>query len=75
MKGNGNIFADIGVPNADEHFVKAQLVFKIDSIMKGRRMRQVDAASVLGIRLMFRRCCAASFGSFQWKGSCVFWLR
>jgi len=47
---SGNVFADIGVPNADEHFVKAQLVFKIDSIMKDRRMRQVDAAGVLGIR-------------------------
>jgi predicted XRE-type DNA-binding protein len=49
-EGSGNVFADIGVPNAEEHFVKAQLVFKIDSIMKARRMKQVDAASVLGIR-------------------------
>jgi predicted XRE-type DNA-binding protein len=49
-KGSGNVFADIGVPNADEHFVKAQLVFKIDSIMKDRRMRQVEAAGILGIR-------------------------
>jgi len=49
-KGNGNVFAEIGVPNADEHFVKAQLVFKIDSIMKVRRMRQVEAAGILGIR-------------------------
>jgi predicted XRE-type DNA-binding protein len=49
-KEGGNIFADIGVPNAEEHFVKAQLVFKIDSIMKERRMRQVDAAGLLGIR-------------------------
>jgi hypothetical protein len=24
------VFKDIGVPNAEEHFVKAQLVFKID---------------------------------------------
>lgn len=49
-KGSENVFADIGVPNADEHFVKAQLVFKIDSIMKDSRMRQVDAAGILGIR-------------------------
>ena len=49
-KEGGNVFADIGVPNAEEHFVKAQLVFKIDSIMKERRMRQVDAAGLLGIR-------------------------
>jgi hypothetical protein len=37
QKRNGNVFADIGVPNADEHFVEAQLVFKIDSIMKDRQ--------------------------------------
>jgi predicted XRE-type DNA-binding protein len=49
-EGSGNVFADLGVPNAEEHFVKAQLVFKIDSIMKRRRMRQVDAAILLGIR-------------------------
>jgi DNA-damage-inducible protein J len=49
-KEGGNVFADIGVPNAEEHFVKAQLVFKIDSTMKEHRMRQVDAARRLGIR-------------------------
>jgi predicted XRE-type DNA-binding protein len=37
-------------PNPEEHFVKARLVFKIESIMKERQMRQVDAADVLGIR-------------------------
>ena len=35
--GGRNVFKDIGVPNADEHLVKAQLVFKIDTIMKNRR--------------------------------------
>jgi len=49
-EGTGNVFADIGVPNAEEHFVKAQLVFRIDSIMKERHMKQVDAARLLGIR-------------------------
>jgi hypothetical protein len=32
--GGRNVFKDIGVSNADEHLVKAQLVFKIDTIMK-----------------------------------------
>jgi hypothetical protein len=27
-------------PNAEEHLVKAQLVFKIDTIMKKRHMKQ-----------------------------------
>jgi predicted XRE-type DNA-binding protein len=48
--GSRNVFKDIGVPNAEEHFVKAQLVFKIDTIMKGRGMKQVDAANLFGVR-------------------------
>src|SRR6266496_2367877 len=48
--GSGNVFKDIGVPNAEEHLVKAQLVFKIDTILKKRGLRQVEAADLLGIR-------------------------
>ena len=40
--GSGNVFKDIGVPNAEEHLVKAQLVLKIDTIMKKRHMRQKE---------------------------------
>ena len=29
--GSRNVFKDLGVPNAEEHLVKAQLVFKIDA--------------------------------------------
>ncbi|MGP8245303.1 MAG: helix-turn-helix domain-containing protein [Bryobacteraceae bacterium] len=48
--GSQNVFQDIGVPNAEEHLVKAQLVFKIDAIMKERGMKQVDAAKLFGVR-------------------------
>jgi predicted XRE-type DNA-binding protein len=48
--GSPNVFKDIGVPNAEEHLIKAQLVFKIDTIMKRRRLKQVEAAGLLGIR-------------------------
>jgi predicted XRE-type DNA-binding protein len=48
--GSRNVFKDIGVPNPEEHLVKAQFVFKIDTIMKGRRLRQIDAADLLAIR-------------------------
>ena len=48
--GSRNVFKDLGVPNADEHLVKAQLVFKIDSIMKQRRLKQVEAAALFGVR-------------------------
>jgi predicted XRE-type DNA-binding protein len=48
--GSRNVFQDIGVPNAEEHLVKAQLVFKIDAIMKKRGIKQVDAAKLFGVR-------------------------
>ena len=48
--GSGNVFKDLGVPNAEEHLVKAQLVFKIDAIMKKRRMKQTEAATLFGVR-------------------------
>ena len=47
--GSGNVFADIGLPNAAEHLVKAQLVYRIDGLMKARRLRQVDAAKLFGV--------------------------
>jgi predicted XRE-type DNA-binding protein len=48
--GNGNVFKDIGVTNAEEHFVKAQLVFKIDTLLKKRKLKQVDAARLFRVR-------------------------
>ena len=48
--GSGNVFKDIVVPNAEEHLVKAQLVFKIDTILKKRGLKQVEAADLFGVR-------------------------
>ena len=48
--GSRNVFKDLGLRNADEHFVKAHLVFKIDTLMKERGLKQVEAADLFGIR-------------------------
>lgn len=48
--GSRNVFKDIGVPNAEEHLVKAQLVYKIDAIMKNRGLKQAEAADLLGVK-------------------------
>ena len=48
--GSGNVFADIGLPNAEEHLIKAQLVYKISRIMKDRRLTQVAAAKIFGVK-------------------------
>src|ERR1700690_187471 len=45
-----DVFKDLGLPNAEEHFTKAQLVFKIDTLMKERNLKQIEAADLLGIK-------------------------
>ena len=49
-KGSGNVFADIDLPNAEEHLVKAKLVFKIDALMRERGLKQIEAADLLGVK-------------------------
>jgi predicted XRE-type DNA-binding protein len=49
VKGNMNVYADLGVADADEMLVKAQLATKIAEIIKLRKLTQIQAASLLGI--------------------------
>jgi predicted XRE-type DNA-binding protein len=48
-KSSGNVYADLGLPDADEMLVKAQLAMKIGEIIKARRWTQQQAAEVLGM--------------------------
>ena len=50
IKGSGNVFADIGLPDAGEHLIKAKLVFKIDALMQERGLKQIEAAKLLGVK-------------------------
>ena len=44
-ESSGNVFADIGLPEADEELTKAQLASHIRRVIKRRRLTQVAAAS------------------------------
>ena len=44
-----NVFKDLGMRDPDEHLVKAQLVLKIDTILKKRRLKQAEAAELFGV--------------------------
>ncbi|WP_026794095.1 MULTISPECIES: helix-turn-helix domain-containing protein [Planktothrix] len=46
---SGNIFQDLGFPNADEMLMKAELVRQISEIIDQRELTQVEAAKLLGI--------------------------
>jgi predicted XRE-type DNA-binding protein len=47
--GRGNVSANIAIPIAEKHLVKAQLIYRIDGLMKVRRLKQVDAAKLFGV--------------------------
>lgn len=47
--GGANVFADIGLPNPEEHLLKAQLVVKISDLMKERGLTQRDAAAIFAV--------------------------
>ncbi|MGS0741846.1 helix-turn-helix domain-containing protein [Glaciimonas sp. GG7] len=45
----GNVYANLGMRDAEEMLVKAQLATKIGEIIKSRRWTQQEAAEVLGL--------------------------
>ena len=46
--GSGNVFADIGLPDAETHLLKAQLVSRIQDVLDGRKLSQTQLAEPLG---------------------------
>ena len=46
---SGNVFADGGLPGADEHMLKAELVVRIDDLLRARKLTQNAAGELLGI--------------------------
>lgn len=48
-KGSGNVFRDLGFPNAEVLQAKADLVHQISAIIANRGLTQIDAANILGI--------------------------
>ena len=48
-RSSGNVFADLGLRNADEKQTKVRLAFAIQQIIQARRLSQSAAAEVLDI--------------------------
>ena len=49
IKSSGNVFEDLGLPNAGEEFVRATLTARISHIIIERKLSQKEAADILGI--------------------------
>lgn len=48
-EGSGNVFADLGLPDAEEALAKARLAQCLTEIMIERGLTQTEAAAILGI--------------------------
>jgi predicted XRE-type DNA-binding protein len=49
VKGSGNVFADLGGPDADTHALKAKLVRRVAEVIAEQGLTQVEAAARLGL--------------------------
>ena len=48
-RGSGNVFADLGYPESEAHLLKAELVTRIDRIIRHQKLKQVEAAKLVGL--------------------------
>ncbi len=49
IESSGNVFADMGLPEAEEELTKAQLASHIRQVIKRRRLTRVAAAAVMSV--------------------------
>jgi predicted XRE-type DNA-binding protein len=48
-EGDPNIFAELGLPEADTHFLKAQLVAELYRLIREQKLTQARAGATMGI--------------------------
>lgn len=49
FEGSGNVFADIGLPDAENMLLKSSIVMELRRLMETRHLSQTAAASLIGI--------------------------
>ena len=48
-RGTGNVFADLGFPDAAERQAKLRLAYALNQLIEGRKLSQAEAARVLRV--------------------------
>lgn len=48
-RGTGNVFADLGLPDPGDRQTKTRLAMAINDIIRQRRLKQAEAADILGV--------------------------
>jgi predicted XRE-type DNA-binding protein len=49
IRGTGNVFADLGLPDSAERQAKLRLAYALNQVLQERKLSQADAAKVLGV--------------------------
>jgi len=49
VHGTGNVFEDLGYPDAAERQAKLRLAYALNQVLAQRRLSQAEAAKVLGV--------------------------
>lgn len=48
-RGTGNVFADLGYLDASERQIKTRLALAVNELLKARKLKQREIATVLGV--------------------------
>ena len=48
-RGTKNVFADLGFPDAETHLLKAELMSRVQDVLKEKGLTQMKAAQVTGV--------------------------
>jgi predicted XRE-type DNA-binding protein len=49
VHGTGNVFADLGYPDAAERQAKLRLAYALNQVLEQRKLTQAEAARLLGV--------------------------
>ena len=68
-RGSGNVFADLGIPAADAHLLKAELVVRIDAVCDSAASPRPRPGGCPGsLSRTCRRSRGATAASIPWCG-------
>lgn len=72
--GSGNVFADLGLTDAETRLLKAKLASKIDDEIVRRGLSVADAGATIGVwaRRRCRNCATGAPGTTAWIASMRF---
>lgn len=48
-RGTNNVFADLRFPDAETHLLKAELMSRVQDVMKEKQLTQMEAGKITGI--------------------------